>query len=118
MAVGPGHRESLELLAVERMRREGLTADLVAGKGDPAATVLALCRSLPAEAIAIGPGDRPWLSTLVKLSPVPVLLVHHAAKKVKLVIIESPIPPAGLVPIVETWKRHVPRNPIQGMSES
>ena len=116
VAVGPGHRAALEIQALERVRRAGLTGDLVAGRGDPAATVLALCRSLPVEAVAIGPGERPWISTLVKLSPVPVLMVRHAAKK--RLLMEEPLPPEVSVHIVETWKRRVSSNPLQGINES
>jgi nucleotide-binding universal stress UspA family protein len=115
--VGPAHREALEVQGLERVRREGVRADLLPIRGDPAAAVLALCRSLPAEAIAIGPGDHPWVPLLVRLSPVPVLLVRHAMKKPKRVIVEPPLVPDVSVPIVEIWKRRVPRNPVQGISE-
>ena len=115
--VGPRHWEALEIHALERVRQEGLTADLVAARGDPAATVLSLCRSLPVEAIAIGPGERPWISTVLKLSPVPILMVRHAAMKAKRLIVETPLPPEVSVPIVETWKRRVSTNPVQGVSE-
>ncbi len=114
--VGPAYREALEIRTLEQIRLEGVAADLVAGRGDPVASILALCRSLPAEAIAIGPGEKPWISTLAKLSPVPVLRLRHA-KHPKRPAIDIAVPPRIVAPVVETWKRHASSNPLQGINE-
>lgn len=115
---GPAYRETLERRTLEQLRLAGVVgADLVAGRGDPVAAVLALCRSLPADAIAIGPGEKLWIPALVKLSPVPVLRLGPAAMRAMRPAIEIPVPPKIVAPVVETWKRHVPVNPLQGISE-
>jgi nucleotide-binding universal stress UspA family protein len=114
---GPAYRQTLERRTLEQLSLAGVAADLVAGRGDPVAAVLALCRSLPAEAIAIGPGEKPWIPALAKLSPVPVLRLRHAANRAKRPAIEIPAPPRIVAPVVETWKRHVPLNPLQGITE-
>jgi len=46
-----------------------------------------------------------------------VLMVRHAALKSKRLIVEDSLPPEVSVPIVETWKRRVSSNPVQGVSE-